>query len=159
MLVDTSTNGTLLGKTFNEAHKILDRIVKNNYEWGSMEERKKETSKVNAARAFKVQQMAAMQAQITAVTTLVKAMATQNPITPTNQVEGASCVVVVELIHGKIAPKMSNQHVTWNTYYCLNYEVRYNLCCGGLLVICCMLVRLVMIYPLCLCALGPLVLC
>lgn len=45
VLADTSAGGALLRKTYNEAYDLLDRMSKNNSEWGSAADKRKAKTK------------------------------------------------------------------------------------------------------------------
>ncbi|MDV3193914.1 MAG: hypothetical protein Q8835_02495, partial [Sweet potato little leaf phytoplasma] len=68
ILVDSSANGVLLRKTYDEAHEIIDRIARNNYEWGTAEDKQKHPLKTSS-RSFEVDRMTTVNAKIDVLTT------------------------------------------------------------------------------------------
>ena len=85
-MVDASANGALLSKSYNEAYKILERIVNNNYQWPLT----RQTTVRGATRVHNVDAFTALSAQVTLLTNIVKVMTTA--LATVKQVADISCV-------------------------------------------------------------------
>lgn len=72
-LVDSSANGALLRKTYDEAHAILDSIARNNYEWGTTEDKRKRPVKTSSS-GFEIDSLTAVNAKIDALTSNMDAL-------------------------------------------------------------------------------------
>ncbi|XP_052299243.1 uncharacterized protein LOC127902982 [Citrus sinensis] len=86
LMVDTSANGALLSKSYNEAYEILERIANNNYQWPST----RQAAARGTTGVHNVDTLTALSAQVTSLTRMVKAMTTA-PAT-INQISDLSCV-------------------------------------------------------------------
>lgn len=73
ILVDSSANGALLRKTYDKAHAILDRIARNNYEWGNAEDKRRRPIKTSSG-SFEVDPITSVNANIDALTTKMDAL-------------------------------------------------------------------------------------
>lgn len=80
VLVDSSANGALLRKTDDEAHAIVDRIARNNYEWGTAEDKRRRPIKTNSG-SFEVDPLTSVNTKIDALTTKIDALtASRTPL-------------------------------------------------------------------------------
>ena len=86
LMVDTSTNGALLSKSYNEAYEILERIANNNYQWPSP----RQIVSRGAAGIHNVDAFTVLSAQVTSLTNMMKAMTTA--LSNDNQVADVSCL-------------------------------------------------------------------
>ncbi|KAH9743537.1 hypothetical protein KPL70_003340 [Citrus sinensis] len=86
LMVDASSNGALLSKSYTEAYEILKRIANNNYQWPSA----RQPSARGSAGVHNIDAITALSAQVTSLTNMVKAM-TSAPAT-VKQVTALSCV-------------------------------------------------------------------
>ncbi|KAH9780391.1 hypothetical protein KPL71_008059 [Citrus sinensis] len=86
LIVDASTNGALLSKSYTEAYEILERIANNNYQWPSA----RQPATRGSAGVHNIDAITALSAQVTSLTNMVKAM-TSAPAT-VKQVAELSCV-------------------------------------------------------------------
>ena len=85
-MVDASTNGLLLSKSYNEAYEILERIANNNYQWPST----RQIVARGAAGVHNIDVITTLSAQVKSLTNMVKAMTTAP--TAIKQVAELSCV-------------------------------------------------------------------
>ena len=71
-MVDTSANGVLLSKSYNEAYEILEKIANNNYQWPST----RQAVTRGTASVYNIDALTVLSAQVTSLTNIVKAMTT-----------------------------------------------------------------------------------
>ncbi|KAH9762816.1 hypothetical protein KPL70_000947 [Citrus sinensis] len=103
LMVDASTNGALLSKSYNEAYEILERIANNNYQWPST----RQAAARGTAGVHNVDALTTLAAQVTSLTMMVKAMTTA-PAT-INQISDMSCVYCGEWHLFDNCPALSNR--------------------------------------------------
>ena len=70
-VVDSSANGAILSKTFNEAYEILERIASNNYQWADV--RSNPGKKTRGV--LEVDALASINAQLASVTNILPNLA------------------------------------------------------------------------------------
>ena len=90
LMVDASTNGALLSKSYTETYEILEIIANNNYQWPLT----RQPAAKEAAGIHNIDAITALSAQVTSLTNMVKAM-TYAPAT-VKQVAELSCVYCAE---------------------------------------------------------------
>ncbi|XP_062103774.1 uncharacterized protein LOC133814885 [Humulus lupulus] len=90
MVVDASTNGALLSKSYNEAFEIIERISNNNYQWPST---RAPTSR-KVACVLEVDAPTSLAAQVSSISNILKGMNMGQPMgsPPMGQLVEVSCV-------------------------------------------------------------------
>ncbi|KAH9671423.1 hypothetical protein KPL70_017372 [Citrus sinensis] len=86
LMVDASTNGSLLSKSYTKAYEILDRIANNNYQWPSA----RQPVARGSAGVYSIDAITDLSAQVTSLTNMVKAMTAA--LATVKQVTELSCV-------------------------------------------------------------------
>ncbi|XP_062085597.1 uncharacterized protein LOC133791695 [Humulus lupulus] len=90
MVLDASTNGAILSKSYNEAYEILERIDNNNYQWSNV----RAPSRRKVVGIHEVDALSDLTAQVSSMTNLLKTMSMGGNLqsTPMGKVENVSCV-------------------------------------------------------------------
>ncbi|XP_062114589.1 uncharacterized protein LOC133825695 [Humulus lupulus] len=90
MVLDASTNGAILSKSYNEAFKILERIASNNYQWSNT---RAPTSR-KVAGVLEVDALTALTGQMASMTNIMKNLSLGNNIQPAAAIQSGdiSCV-------------------------------------------------------------------
>ncbi|XP_052299689.1 uncharacterized protein LOC127903072 [Citrus sinensis] len=86
LMVDASTNGALLSKSYTEAYEILERIANNNYQWPSA----RQPLIRGSAGVHNIDAITALSAQVTSLTNMVKALT--STLATVKQVAELSCI-------------------------------------------------------------------